>query len=267
MTEWSPQSSTAAPGWEANAERIDERLRAVTDWLLERADVRAGQVVLDVAAGPGGVGHRAAELVGPQGRVLSTDWAASMVDSAKRIGASRGLSNVQYRVMDAHSMDLEDDAVDVSDVLQTEGAQPESSFRKGSTAPDPDFELLGGGSSSVSEFLGKPLVINFWASTCAPCLAEMPDFESVNQELGGAVGFLGVDVVDTEEAGLEMVEQTGITYPSARDPRGEIFNSFGGTALPRTVILDAEGTVVEAVTGEMEAEELTEALDAAGLLP
>jgi cytochrome c biogenesis protein CcmG/thiol:disulfide interchange protein DsbE len=161
----------------------------------------------------------------------------------------------------------EDDAVDVSDVLETEGAQPEGSFSKGSTAPNPDFELLGGGSSSVSEFLGKPLVINFWASTCAPCLAEMPDFESVNQELGGAVGFLGVDVVDTEEAGLEMVEQTGITYPSARDPRGEIFNAFGGTALPRTVILDAEGTVVEAVTGEMDAEELTEALEAAGLLP
>jgi len=113
MTEWSPESSTAAPGWEANAERIDERLRAVTDWLLERTDVRAGQVVLDVAAGPGGVGHRAAELVGPQGRVLSTDWAAAMVDSAKRIGASRGLRNVEYRVMDAHSMDLEDDAVDV----------------------------------------------------------------------------------------------------------------------------------------------------------
>ncbi|MEZ5167312.1 MAG: class I SAM-dependent methyltransferase [Acidimicrobiales bacterium] len=113
MTEWSPQSSTAAPGWEANAERIDESLRAVTDWLLQRADVRAGQVVLDVAAGPGGVGHRAAELVGPQGRVVSTDWAAAMVDLAKRIGASRGLSNVEYRVMDAHSMHLEDDAVDV----------------------------------------------------------------------------------------------------------------------------------------------------------
>jgi len=113
MTEWSPESSTAAPGWEANAERIDERLRAVTDWLLERADVQVGQLVLDVAAGPGGVGHSAAELVGPQGRVLSTDWAASMVDAARRIGTSRGLTNVEYRVMDAHSMDLEDDAVDV----------------------------------------------------------------------------------------------------------------------------------------------------------
>lgn len=113
MTEWSPESSTAAPGWEANAELIDERLRAVTDWLLERSDVRAGQVVLDVAAGPGGVGHRAAELVAPHGRVLSTDWAAAMVDAAQRIGASRDLTNVEYRVMDAHSMDLEDDAVDV----------------------------------------------------------------------------------------------------------------------------------------------------------
>lgn len=113
MTEWSPESTTAPAGWEANADLVDERLRPVTDWLFERAGVQAGHVVLDVAAGPGGVGHRAAELVGPEGRVLSTDWAAAMVDAARRIGASRGLSNVEYRVMDAHTMDLGDDTVDV----------------------------------------------------------------------------------------------------------------------------------------------------------
>jgi thiol-disulfide isomerase/thioredoxin len=163
----------------------------------------------------------------------------------------------------------EDDPVDVRQALETQGGQsggdPDSSFSEGEPAPNPDFQLLGGGSSSVSEFLGKPLVINFWSSTCAPCLAEMPDFEAVNQQLGGEIAFLGVDVVDTESAGLEMVEQTGISYPSARDPKGEIFNAFAGTALPRTVILDAEGIVVDAFTGEMDAEELTDALEAAGL--
>jgi SAM-dependent methyltransferase len=106
-------AETAAAGWEANADWTDERLRPVTDWLIERSGVQAGDIVLDLAAGPGGVGHRAAELVGPQGRVLSTDLAPAMVEAAKRIGLRRGLSNVEYRVMDAQAMDLDDDAVDV----------------------------------------------------------------------------------------------------------------------------------------------------------
>ena len=69
--------------------------------------------MLDLAAGPGGVGHRAAELVVPDGGVLSADLATAMVEAAQRIGAQRGLSNVEYRVMDAQAIDLDDDAVDV----------------------------------------------------------------------------------------------------------------------------------------------------------
>jgi SAM-dependent methyltransferase len=110
---WEANAGTAAAAWEANAEQTDERLRPVTDWLLERSSVQAGDIVLDLAAGPGGVGHRAAELVGPEGRVLSTDLSQAMVDAAQRIGAQRGLNNVQYRVMDAQAMDLDDEAVDV----------------------------------------------------------------------------------------------------------------------------------------------------------
>ena len=106
-------AETAAAGWEANADRTEERLRPVTDWLIDRSGVEAGDIVLDVASGPGGVGHRTAELVGPKGRVLSTDLAPVMVEAAQRIGAQRGLSNVEYRVMDAQAMDLGDDAVDV----------------------------------------------------------------------------------------------------------------------------------------------------------
>lgn len=110
---WGANAETAAAGWEANADRTDARLRPVTDWLVERSGVQVGDIVLDVAAGPGGVGHRAAELVGPEGRVLSTDLSPAMVEAARRIGAQRGLSNVEYRVMDAQAMNLEDDAVDV----------------------------------------------------------------------------------------------------------------------------------------------------------
>lgn len=112
MNEWSSNPGSTAAGWEANADRVDERLQPVTDWLIERSGIRAGDVVLDLAAGPGGLGHAAAKFVGPNGRVLSADLAPAMVDAARRIGAQRGLTNVEYRVMDAQEMDLADNLVD-----------------------------------------------------------------------------------------------------------------------------------------------------------
>lgn len=164
-----------------------------------------------------------------------------------------------------------DEGVDIDTVLENPVEEGGSgieggSFEVGGPAPDAELELLGGGSTRISDLGGTPAVINFWSSTCAPCLAEMPDLESVHQELGDEVAFLGIDVTDTVEAGEEMVEQTGVTYPNGRDPRGEVMGLFGGIALPRTVLLDADGVVVEVHNGEITASELTDSLDSNGLI-
>ena len=81
-------------------------------WLVEKADPQPGQTILDIAAGTGDLGFAVAELVGEEGRVISTDFAPEMVDVARRQGEARGLTNVDYRVLDAERMDLEDDSVD-----------------------------------------------------------------------------------------------------------------------------------------------------------
>ncbi len=112
----------------------------------------------------------------------------------------------------------------------------------GDPAPDVTFELLGRRELTSEQLAGKPLVVNFWSSTCAPCRAEMPDLEAVYQDLGDEVAFLGVDVTDTEQAGAEMVRSTGVTYPNARDPKAEIMGSYGGIALPRTVLVDVRAS-------------------------
>lgn len=102
-----------APGWAGGSTHAETQLAAVTDWLIERADPQPGQVVLDVAAGAGGLGHRVAALVGPQGRVISTDFAPTMVEAARQGGDAQGLSNIDYRTLDAQEMDLADDSVDI----------------------------------------------------------------------------------------------------------------------------------------------------------
>jgi len=101
-----------ASGWEDRREWMMAATGRVNDWLAEKADPQPGQTVLEVAAGPGDLGLQIAERVGRDGRVISTDFAPEMVDVARRQGEARGLTNVEHRVLDAESMDLEDDSVD-----------------------------------------------------------------------------------------------------------------------------------------------------------
>jgi SAM-dependent methyltransferase len=101
-----------APGWEDRREWIMGITGPVNAWLLEKANPQPGQAFLDIAAGTGDLGFLVAERVGGEGRVLSTDFAPEMVDLARRQGEARGLINVDYRVLDAERMDLDDDSVD-----------------------------------------------------------------------------------------------------------------------------------------------------------
>lgn len=136
----------------------------------------------------------------------------------------------------------------------------------GDHAPDVRLEMLDGSRRNLSDFEGTPVVLNFWSSTCAPCLKEMPDLQKVSTEHSPAIAVVGVDVTDTARAGRDMVAKTGVTYPNARDPQAEVFASFGGTALPRTVLIDAHGKVVEVHNGALTAAELTEMLHSNRLL-
>jgi len=125
------------------------------------------------------------------------------------------------------------------------------------------FELLNGGSGSLETYRGKPLVVNFFASWCTPCLAELPGFERVGQDLNGQVAFLGVNLKDSVRAGRRVVDQTGITYTVARDPDGALFQSFGAVAMPTTVFIDSAGKVVDVKSGELSAGELRDRIDKA----
>ncbi len=101
-----------ASGWQDRRDWLMEITGGVNDWLVQKAGPQPGQTILDIAAGTGDLGFHAAERMGPQGRVISTDFSPEMLDVARRFGEARGLTNVEYRVLDAESMDLDDDSVD-----------------------------------------------------------------------------------------------------------------------------------------------------------
>jgi|SRR5215218_4780460 len=104
--------ASVAHGWEDRREWMLAITGAVNDWLLDRVDPKPGQTVLEIAAGPGELGFQVAGHVGKEGRVISTDFAPEMLDIARRQGEARGIGNVEYRVLDAENMDLDDDSVD-----------------------------------------------------------------------------------------------------------------------------------------------------------
>jgi len=101
-----------APGWETGRQDLWEFSRPVSEWLIERLDPRAGQTILDLAAGLGETGLLAARRMGETGRVLVTDFAPRMVAAARRRAAEFGVTNAEFRELDAERMALESECVD-----------------------------------------------------------------------------------------------------------------------------------------------------------
>lgn len=101
-----------ASGWEQRREDRENVLRRVTEWMVLALAAKPGDTVLELAAGPGDVGFAAAPLLGPEGRLISSDFSSEMLEVARRRAAELGLANVEHRVIDAERISLEDDSVD-----------------------------------------------------------------------------------------------------------------------------------------------------------
>ncbi|MDP8928205.1 MAG: TlpA family protein disulfide reductase [Actinomycetota bacterium] len=151
----------------------------------------------------------------------------------------------------------------VAGILMTRGgdgaATPEASA--GVAVPAQSFEMFDGSTASLADYGGRPLVVNFWASWCPPCVAEMPDLERVHQQLAGQVVFLGINTQDTPDRAVDLATQTGVTYDLARDPAGELFQAFGVFGMPSTFFVSAEGEIVDRHTGIITAEMLLERIE------
>jgi SAM-dependent methyltransferase len=104
--------SGVAGGWERRREAVWAATRPISERLVELLAPRPGETVLDVAAGPGDTGFLAAAHLGPSGRLVSSDFAPEMVDSARRRAVELELDNVAFAVLDAGALDLADESVD-----------------------------------------------------------------------------------------------------------------------------------------------------------
>jgi cytochrome c biogenesis protein CcmG/thiol:disulfide interchange protein DsbE len=127
-------------------------------------------------------------------------------------------------------------------------------LRAGKRPAAPHFTLArldGRGKISLASLRGKAVVLNFWASWCAPCKQEAPRLEAAwRKHRHKGVVFLGVDYQDVRGDAQRFAARNGMTYPLVYDGRGKVLSRYDGTGVPETMFIDRRGRLVGDVIAE-----------------
>jgi len=122
----------------------------------------------------------------------------------------------------------------------------------GGNLPDSPMQGLTGNSVLLSDYRGKPLIINVWASYCSPCLAEMGSLERLWQRYGDKFNVIGISIDDYTERAQMFLAKADTTFPHYIDRKLTLENMLGANTIPLTVLIDAQGRVLKKVRGARE---------------
>src|SRR5512147_664158 len=116
----------------------------------------------------------------------------------------------------------------------------------GDTAPDFTVTTDSGRQVTRSDFGGKLLVLNFWATWCPPCVEEMPSLDEFQRQLApSGVVVLGVSVDQSESAYRQFLQKAKVSFQTARDPQANISSDYGTFKYPETYVIDSSGRVLQ----------------------
>ena len=170
---------------------------------------------------------------------------------------SQKITLSETQTSDKQNLEKEENAG--SDISSEQGGSVDSDSNDDSEIPAaPDFTVydIDGDAVSLSDFIGKPVIINFWASWCGPCKMEMPEFEEKFNELGGDIQFLMVNLTDenreTRETAISYIEESGYTFPVYFDTDQDAAYTYGVYSIPSTYFIGADGSAVAMAQGAID---------------
>lgn len=162
----------------------------------------------------------------------------------------------------------EDSAAAENDSADTENSSAEDEASQNSEQSQvPDFTVTDsdGNEVKLSDFFGKPIVLNFWASWCGPCKSEMPDFDEAYKELGEDIEFLMVNMTDgsreTVEKAKAHVEEQGYSFPVYFDTATDAAITYQVMSIPTTYFIDENGYGIAQAAGAIDRETLQKGID------
>ncbi len=177
-----------------------------------------------------------------------------------------GVASVLYSKMSA-GMNIEQLSISEEPVANEAVDTQEEQQEKDENLKAPDFVALDAEGNEVRfyDYLGKPIILNFWASWCGPCQMEMPDFDEAYKNYGDELNFLMVNMTDGSRETLDtasaFIEESGYSFPVFYDNAQQAAYSYGVYSLPTTYFLDAEGYLVASARGAIDAETLQRGID------
>lgn len=149
-----------------------------------------------------------------------------------------------------------------TDEDDTSSEEPLIGLEEGNAAPDFDLETLEGGDVSLSDYRGERVLLNFWATWCPPCRAEMPDLEKFNQN--NDVTILAVNLTQTEddlETIEDFIDEYDATFPILLDEDVEVAGLYGIQPIPTSYMIDSDGIIRKKVFGALQYDMMVSELD------
>ncbi len=170
-------------------------------------------------------------------------WAALILLAVALIGLLTALGCA------SSSQDIRD-GPEPSEIVGGGGEQLAPAPEVGRLAPDFTLTDLDGNSVSLSDFRGRAVFINFWATWCPGCRVEMPEIEAVHQEYKDKdVVVIGVDIREDEDTVRRFIESKGYSWTFVMDTTGEVTMNYRIIAIPTSFFLDEEGVITAIKTG------------------
>lgn len=170
--------------------------------------------------------------------------------------SSRGTSPKESATASAQADTTGETAADSAKAQGDSGteAKPGAPLKEGNKAPDFTAQLLDGSGVKLSDLKGKPVLINFWATWCGPCVGEMSAFQRLQKDYGDKFNMIAVNAGEDEKTVKNFITKNSYTFPVALDENYDIASLYPTNGIPYTVVVDANGKIIHVTTGALDAD-------------